>query len=116
MKKVVKGRKFNREKGQRKALLRALLSSLFDKEKIKTTEAKAKEISGLADKIVTRAKEGGLANQRILLKNFTPKLTKKLISEIAPRYKERSGGYSRIIKLGQRKTDGARMAIIELIK
>lgn len=116
MKKLVKGRKFNRERDQRKALLRALLSSLFAKERIKTTEAKAKEISGLADKFVTIAKKGNLVAERALLKNFTLKLTKKLILEIAPRYKDRSGGYSRIIKLGQRKTDGARMAVIELIK
>ncbi len=116
MQKLIKGRKFSRERGQRKALLRALISSLFAKEKIKTTEVKAKGISGLADKLITRAKKGDLAAKRILLYYFTPKLVKKLMTEIAPRYKDRSGGYSRIIKLGQRKTDGARMAIIELIK
>jgi len=116
MRKLKKGRKFSRTRDQRNALLKSLMASLFLKEKIKTTEAKAKEISGLADKLITKAKRGDLACRRILLSYFSSAIVKKMIGEIAPRYKERNGGYSRIIKLGQRKSDGAKMAIIELIK
>ncbi len=101
---------------QRKALLKSLISAIILKDRIKTTEAKAKEISRLAEKFITRAKKGNLASKRLLAKFFSPGTVKKLFSEIAPRYKERKGGYTRIIKLGQRKTDGAKMAIIELIK
>jgi len=90
--------------------------SLFLKEKIKTTEAKTKEISGLAEKLITKAKRGDLASRRILLSYFSSAIVKKMIEEIAPRYKEKNGGYLRIIRLGRRKSDGAKMAIIELIK
>ena len=83
---------------------------------IKTTEAKAKEVSGFAAKFITRAKKKDLAATRYVLRFFTKKLAKKLVEEIAPRYKNRSGGYTKIIKLGERKRDGAKMAIIELVK
>lgn len=86
------------------------------KEKIKTTEARAKEVSIFAEKQISRAKRGDMNSRRLLAKNFSSQTIKKLVDEIAPRYKERSGGYTRIIKLGQRASDGARMAIIELIK
>jgi len=85
-------------------------------EKIKTTEAKAKEVSGFLEKIITRAKKGDLSSRRLLSGFFCQKSLKKLAEEIAPRYKERKGGYTRIIKLGPRKTDGAKMVIIELVK
>jgi len=116
MKKRKKGRKFSREKDQRKILLKSLAESFFLKEKIKTTEAKAKEISGFSEKLISKAKKGGLLAKRSLNKLFSNSLVKKLIEEIAPRYKERKGGYTRVIKLGQRKSDGAKMAIIELVK
>ena len=116
MKKRKIGRRLSRKKDQRKALLRSLARELFLREKIKTTEAKAKEISSFAEKQISRAKNGSLSDQRFLAKNFSPKVVKKLISEIGPRHKERKGGYTRIIKLGPRKSDGAKMAIIELIK
>jgi len=86
------------------------------KEKIKTTEAKAKEVQRIVEKFITWAKKGDLASKRLLARFFSLEVVKKLIDEIGPRYKERKGGYTRIIKLGARKTDGARMAIIELIK
>jgi large subunit ribosomal protein L17 len=86
------------------------------KEKIKTTEAKAKELSRFVEKFITRAKKGDLSSRRLLLQNFSSKIVKKLVKEIGPRYKDRSGGYTRIIKLGQRKSDGAKIAIIELVK
>jgi len=116
MKNLKQGRKFSRKKDQRKALLRSLASALFQNEKIKTTEAKAKEVSGFAEKYITRAKKGDLASRRLLLKYFPKKIVKKMIDEIGPRYKKRNGGYTRIIKLGARKSDSAKMAIIELVK
>jgi len=116
MRKRKVGRRLSRKKDQRKALLRSLARELFLKEKIKTTEAKAKEIGPFVEKQISRARNGSLFDQRLLARNFSPKVVKKLISEIGPRYKERKGGYTRIIKLGPRKSDGAKMAIIELIK
>ncbi len=116
MKKRKKARKLNREKDQRKALLKSLASSVILKEKIKTTEAKAKEVRPFVEKIITRAKKSDLASQKLLIKYFRKEIVKKLINEIGPRYKGRKGGYTRIIKMGQRKTDGANMAVIELVK
>jgi len=116
MKKRKKGRKLSRKTGQRRALLKSLARELFLKEKIKTTKAKAKELSAFAEKLITKAKKASLASRRLLARNFSPKIVKKIVDEIAPRYKERKGGYTRIIKLGPRKSDGAKMAIIELVK
>lgn len=116
MRKLKKGRKLSRKRNQRKALLRTLARALFLREKIKTTEAKAKELRSFAEKMVTRAKKGDLNSLRILAKYFSKDLVKKLVVEIGPRYKERKGGYTRIIKLGPRKDDGAKMAIIELVR
>ncbi len=116
MRKRNKGRKLSRKKDQRKALLRSLCRELFLVEKIKTTEAKAKEISSIAQKYITRAKKNDIAAKRILAGVFSPDVVKKLTNDIAPRYKERKGGYVRIIKIGARESDSARMAIIELVK
>ncbi len=116
MRKRKRGRKFSRKRDQRKALLKSLATSLFLHEKIKTTEAKAKEISGFVERFITKAKKGDLSSIRFLNRFFSKKIIEKLIKDIAPRYKERKGGYTRIIKLGQRKSDGAKMAIIELVK
>jgi large subunit ribosomal protein L17 len=116
MRKRKKGRKLSRKRDQRRALLKTLASALFLKEKIQTSEAKAKELVSFAQKQITKAKVGNLSAKRELLRYFSQKVVKKLIEEIAPRYKERKGGYTRIIKLGSRKSDGARMAIIELVK
>jgi len=102
--------------------LKAEISALLSKEKIKTTEAKAKEVRPLVEKFITRAKKptvytrGDLSSRRLLAKFFSPEIVTKLFKEIGPRYKERKGGYTRIIKLGPRKSDGAKMAIIELVK
>jgi len=115
MKKRKKGRKFNRKRDQRKNLLASLASSLFLIGRIKTTEAKAKELSRLSEKYITKAKKINLATRRLLLKEFSPTVVRKLEKEIAPRYKERRGGYTRIIKVGPRKSDGTKMAIIELV-
>lgn len=111
-----KGRKFSRKTDQRKALLRSLAEALFIKEKIRTTEAKAKETAIFAEKLITQAKKGDLASSRYLATYFNKDLTKKIMKEIAPKYKERKGGYTRVIKTEPRKSDAARMAIVELIK
>jgi len=116
MRKLKQGRKLSRKKDQRKALLRSLARAIFLHEKIKTTQAKAKEVSIFVEKCITRAKKGDLSSRRILAKHFSKDLNKKLVDEIAPKYRDRKGGYTRIIKLGPRKSDGAKMAIIELVK
>ncbi len=116
MRKLKQGRKFGRPASQRKALLKGLSAALFLREKIKTTEAKAKELKIVAEKQITRAKKGDLSSRRRLLRFLPKSVAKKLVDEIAPRYKQRPGGYLRIIKLGQRQSDGAKMAIIELVK
>jgi len=115
MKKLKQGRKFGRTKDQRRALLNSLARSLFLHGKISTTEAKAKEVSMFAEKSITKAKRGDLPARRTLTESFSKEIVKKLIEEIGPKYKERKGGYTRIIKKGPRKSDGARMAFIELV-
>ncbi len=115
MKKLQKGRKFHRERDQRRALLNTLASSLVLKEKIKTTEAKAKELSPYIQRKITRAKKGDMASRRFLAQFFADKIVKKLMEDIALRYKDRKGGYVRVIKAGPRKSDSSRMAIIELV-
>lgn len=116
MKKRKKGRKFHRERDLRRALLKSLASSVILKEKIKTTEAKAKEVAPYVEGLITIAKKGDLAARRRLAAVLIPKLVKKLVEEIAPRYKDRKGGYTRIIKLGRRINDGSKTAFIELVK
>jgi len=111
-----KRNKLTKSKDQRQAAYRALVSALFLKETITTTEAKAKKIKPFAEKVISKAKEDTLANRRMLLRDFSPRLVTKLFKELGPRYKDRKGGYSRIIKAGPRKNDAAKMAIIELIK
>jgi len=116
MRKKKQGRKFHRTTAPRKALLKGLSRELFLKEKIKTTEPKAKELKRVAEKFITRAKKGDLAARRLLARHFSDVVVKKLVDDIAPRYKSRPGGYTRIIKLNIRKSDGASMVIIELVK
>jgi len=115
MRKLKKGRKFSRSSGQRKALLKSLARTFILKEKIKLTEAKAKELKTFIEKCISQAKKENLASQRYLLRFFSKNIVKKLIKEIAPKYKERFGGYTRIFKLPPRKSDGAKMAIIEFV-
>ena len=116
MRHLKKGRKFHRSRDQRRALLRGLARELFLREKIKTTESRAKELRRFAEKLITRAKKGDLAAKRYLLRFLAKNIVKKLMEEIAPRYQERKGGYTRIVRLGPRKSDGAKMAQIELVK
>ncbi|MEI7424996.1 MAG: 50S ribosomal protein L17 [Candidatus Staskawiczbacteria bacterium] len=116
MRKLNKGRKLSLKKGPRTMLLRVLVNNFLLHEKIKTTEAKAKELRSIAEKMITRAKNATLANRRLLAQELTPTNTKKIIEKIAPTFVDRNGGYTRIMKLGPRNSDGAHMVIIELVK
>ncbi len=112
----VAGRKLGRTSAHRKALYRNLVTDLLKHEKITTTEAKAKEIRSLAEQMITLGKEGGLPSRRRALSFILDeKVTGKVFTELAPRYAERHGGYTRIIKLGPRLGDGAPMVKIELV-
>ena len=116
MKHLRKHRIFGRPADFRKAFLWNLINDLILKERIRTTEARAKEIRPMVEKAITRAKVDNLANRRLLLKKLNLKSTNKLFKDLSPRFKERSGGYCRIMKLETRKNDGAKMVIIELLK
>lgn len=108
-------RKFKRDHSQRGALLKSLATGLIEHGKIETTHAKARELRPYAEKLVTRARIGTLASRRILREQLSVAAVRKLMGEIAPKFAERSGGYTRITKMGQRRTDGAPMAIIEFV-
>ncbi|PIR41736.1 MAG: 50S ribosomal protein L17 [Candidatus Yanofskybacteria bacterium CG10_big_fil_rev_8_21_14_0_10_37_15] len=111
-----KHRKFGRKTKQRKALYKSLATALIENKKIKTTSAKAKSLSGHFEKMITIAKKQTLASRRLLQSQIGNKALKTLFSEIASDMKDKKGGYTRIISLGQRKSDGAEMSIIELSK
>ena len=109
--------RLSRKAGHRKALYRNMLQALFRYERIRTTKAKAKEIRRLAEKMITRAKDDTVHNRRIIFKYIHNKsILDKLFREIAPRFKERPGGYTRILKLGFRYSDGAEMVLLELVE
>ncbi|MGL5270728.1 MAG: 50S ribosomal protein L17 [Selenomonadaceae bacterium] len=109
-------RKLGRNSSARKALFRSILTSFFRHERIETTEAKAKEISGLAEQIITLAKRGDLSARRMVIARLMDEeVARKLFDEIAPKYAERQGGYTRVLKLGNRRGDAAPMAILELV-
>ncbi len=115
MPRIKNKRRFGRKRDQRRALLLSLARALVLNERIKTTEAKAKELKIFAEKLITRAKEDTIHNRRILVSRLSEDVAKKLIKDIGVRYKERDGGYTRILKLGPRQEDGAKMVIIELV-
>jgi len=105
-----------RKTSHRKALHRNMVTSLFKFERIKTTKTKAVEIKRTAEKIITRAKTDSVHNRRIVAKKISDKeILNKLFTEIAPRFVERPGGYTRVLKLGQRKGDAAEVVILELV-
>lgn len=110
-------RKFGRGKVQRKALMNSLALNLIVREKIKTTEPKAKELRPFIEKLITSAKKGDLATKRLIISKLSNRSreVKKLFDVIAPKYADKKGGYTRILKLGARKADGAPMAIIEFV-
>ena len=111
-----KGRRFGGDAKHQRAILANLAASLFAAESITTTEAKAKALRPVAEKLITKAKRGGLHNQRQILSYLGDKdMAQKLMTDIAERYSQRPGGYTRILKKGPRLGDNAPMAIIELV-
>jgi len=109
------GRKFNRDSGHRKALLKNLATDLLKHEQIKTTLPKAKDLRRVVEPLITKAKKGDIAARREVAKIITDTVVlKKLFDDIAPRFKDRKGGYTRVMKFGFRQGDSAPMAIIEL--
>ncbi|WOG27457.1 50S ribosomal protein L17 [Endozoicomonas sp. 8E] len=110
------GRKLNRNSSHRKAMFKNMTASLVEHEVIKTTLPKAKELRRVAEPLITLAKEDSVANRRLAFDRLRNKETVgKLFSELGPRFKERPGGYIRILKCGFRKGDNAPMAIVELL-
>ncbi len=111
------GRKLGRTSAHRKAMFRNLVTSLLDRERIQTTDAKAKELRRIADRMITLGKRGGLHARRQALSVIRSKtVTAKLFDELAERFRERPGGYTRVLKLGHRVGDAAPLSIIELVE
>jgi large subunit ribosomal protein L17 len=107
----------SRRSGSRKALKRNMVTSLFKYERIETTKAKAKEVQRVAEKMITRAKVDSVHARRMIGRDITDEaILAKLFTEIAPLFVERNGGYTRILKTGNRKGDAAEMAILELVE
>ena len=113
----IAGRKLGRRTSHRRALYRNMVTDLLRHEKLVTTEPKAKEVRGIAEKMITLGKKSGLHSYRQALSFIMDKkVTEKLFADLAPRYQERSGGYTRIIKLPPRLGDGAPMVKLELVE
>jgi large subunit ribosomal protein L17 len=111
-----KGPRFGRDAAHQRQILANLAASLFEAGAITTTEAKAKALRPYAERLITKAKRGGVHQQRIVVARIHDKTAaSRLFTEIAPRYADRPGGYLRILKLGPRPGDNARMARIELV-
>ena len=109
-------RQLGRETAHRTAMLRAMVTFLLENGKIETTISRAKEVSSLTEKFITLAKVENLANKRAAMAFITKEdVVNKLFTEIAPKYADRNGGYTRITKIGPRRGDAAEMAVIELI-
>jgi len=110
------GRKLNRTSAHRRALFRNLVTSILDREQVKTTDAKAKAVRPLVDHVITLGKRGTLhARRQALAFVRSEDVVKKLFDEVAARFKERNGGYTRVVKLGVRRGDAAPMSMIELV-
>ena len=110
------GRKLNRTASHRKAMFQNLAQALLKHEQIVTTLPKAKDLAPIVEKLITLAKKGGLANRRLAISRLQDEeLVTKMFVELADRYKERTGGYTRVLKAGYRHGDNAPMAVIELI-
>ncbi len=111
-----KGRQLSRTRSHRKATLRNLATSLFRHERIETTTAKAKELRPYAERLITLARRGDVHSRRLAATKIQDRqVLGKLFDDIAPRYAERPGGYTRVLKLGNRKGDAAEMSLIELV-
>lgn len=110
------GSKLGRTSDQRRALLRSMVTSFLARERIETTEAKAREVKSTAERMITLAKRGDLhARRQAMAYLLDEDVVKKLFETIGPRYAERAGGYTRVSKVGNRQGDGAPMAILELV-
>ena len=114
-----RGRKFNRTASHRKAMMSNLASALILYKRIQTTDAKGKELRGFVERLITYAKKGDVNGRRLIQKNIKGKRTKQianiLIHDIAPTYVDRNGGYTRLIKLNNRKNDNAAVSLIEFV-
>ncbi|MDR2530554.1 MAG: 50S ribosomal protein L17 [Oscillospiraceae bacterium] len=109
-------RKLGKTSDQRRAMLRQLVTDLLQHEKITTTVTRAKEVRPIAEKMITLGKKNTLASRRLALSYITREETVvKVFSEIAPKYAERNGGYTRIVRIGPRRGDAAELAVIELV-
>lgn len=109
-------RKLGKTSSHRRAMFRNMVTSLLDKERIETTEPKAKELKSIAEKMITLGKKGDLASRRTALAYLMDEdVVNKLYTTIAPKYQERQGGYVRIIKTGRRRGDAAQMVLLELV-
>lgn len=116
MRHLVSGRKLNRTASHRRAMFSNMAVSILDKERIITTVTKAKEVRGVVERLITYGKKGDIHGIRLAARRINDKtVLKKLFDDIAPSYKGREGGYTRIIKLDQRKGDNTQMSIIELV-
>ena len=113
----IDGRKLGRKTGPRKALYKSLIVAVLRYEQIKTTEARAKEVKGQVERVITLAKDGSLASRRRIIAELPnePLVIDKLINEIAPKYGDRNSGYTRIVKIGARRGDAAPIVQIELV-
>jgi large subunit ribosomal protein L17 len=124
MRHKVAGKRLNRGNGNRNAMRRTMVNQLFTHERIRTTQAKAQAIRGQAERLITLAKRGNAAGEAQMVharrlaaaRMGDPEMVKKLFDDIAPRYEDRPGGYTRILKLGPRYGDSAEMVLIELIE
>jgi large subunit ribosomal protein L17 len=124
MRHKISGHKLGRQKDERKALRRILIAQLFDHERIRTTRAKAEAIRGQAERLITLAKNGNKAGELKMVharrlaaaRLGNPDAVRKLFDDIAPRYAERMGGYTRLVKLGLRQGDAAEMVLLELVE
>lgn len=112
-----KGRQLSRTRSHKQATLRNMATSLFRHERIRTTEAKAKELRPFAERLITMSRRGDLASRRRVGRQVADgEVLAKLFDDIGPRYRDREGGYTRILKLGARRGDGAELALIELVE
>ena len=113
----VKGKKLGRRTDHREALVNNLVTELFKRERITTTEAKAREVRGVAEKMITKGRRGSLNDRRLVASRLSDNtVVKKLFNEIGPRFVNREGGYTRLLKLMQRKGDSASMALLEIVE
>lgn len=109
------GKKLNRDTNQRKALYRSMVSALIEHERIVTTDVKAKQIRRFAEQLITLGKKGTLPARRRASETLRDTLVRKLFDDLAPRFKARVGGYTRITKIGRRMGDGAELAVLEFL-